>query len=802
MKSSNPFLRCSHPEAIGRRIGRFILLQPAFFLASILLVLLAAGGPPMVPEPGFVPDEPVLTTGYVAGVPEVRYHQLTFELVPTHMEQRGEPVPRTGPIQVWIASGRTPPEEMFSPPLAWGDRLRFRVVLAEPGYHAVPGVPDGRRAAWIRGAYYRARLKSPLQVERLGVETSLRASILRPLFAYIEEFRTRTRRGIPEPVGAFVDSALLGKATVLTPERWDLLRRSGLVHLFVVSGFHVGLLLYTLHRALRPFGLGGNLAALAAIWAYAAILGFPAAATRATIMASVVYGAWMIGVGHRVLNGLGLAALALLAGSTNIVWNSSFHFTFLSVIAILAASPSLALAADVGEGFRDYRRRRVLALLSPELRRRRRIRFRLEAWLEFVPGGTVGPVLVPVGYILSGVLSLAAVSLAVHILLTPLMLQHSNQLSLSAVVNNVLAVPVFALFLPSAFFHLLLHRTPLAPISEALLGAAGSALAWLLEAMDAWNLVLHAPHPGPAAVVLYCSLVLGVYLLLPGSRLRMLVLLGPPLLLAWASRPLQPDGILHLTLLDVGQAECLHIAYPNGSHGMIDTGGAPFDESNRFLARRVVARYLRAERVPAVDFLLVSHPEADHRGAYGELDRVFPLRRVLFFQPRSDYRPPIDRIHSGMHFTLGGVEHRVIHPSPNDRSLDSNDQSLVVEIRFGAFSALLTGDVSAAVERTIRDRLNPVDVLKVAHHGSRTSTSADLLEAVRPRIALISAGRRNAFGHPHPTVLSRLSQADVSTFSTAEWGTLRVRTDGETWSLLRYSRETKEFLPVAEGPCR
>jgi len=155
-----------------------------------------------------------------------------------------------------------------------------------------------------------------------------------------------------------------------------------------------------------------------------------------------------------------------------------------------------------------------------------------------------------------------------------------------------------------------------------------------------------------------------------------------------------------------------------------------------------------------------------------------------------------------MHFTLGGVEHRVIHPSPNDKSLDSNDQSLVVEIRFGAFSALLTGDVSAAVERTIRDRLNPVDVLKVAHHGSRTSTSADLLKAVRPRIALISAGRRNAFGHPHPTVLSRLSQADVSTFSTAEWGTLRVRTDGETWSLLRYSRETKEFLPVAEGPCR
>jgi competence protein ComEC len=367
------------------------------------------------------------------------------------------------------------------------------------------------------------------------------------------------------------------------------------------------------------------------------------------------------------------------------------------------------------------------------------------------------------------------------------------------VVNNVLAVPVFAFFLPSAFAHLLLHRTPLAPVSEILVRTAGSALTWVLEAMESWNVVIHAPHPAPATVAIYCALVLCLFLFLPHSRLRFFVLMGPPLLFLWTTRPADLDGNLRLTLLDVGQAESIHLAYPDGSHGLIDTGGAPFRESNRFLAHRVVARYLRTERVPALDFVLISHPDADHLGAYWELDRVFPLRRVLFFEPRADYRPPIDRIHSGMRFTLGGVKHRVIHPNPGDGHLDSNDQSLVVELRYGRFSALFTGEVGTRVEQSIRPRLNPVDVLKVGHHGSRTSTSSDLLLAVRPRVALISAGRRNAFGHPHPLVLSRLDEFGVPTYSTADWGTLRIRTDGETWSLSRYCVEARKFVPVTEG---
>ena len=260
--------------------------------------------------------------------------------------------------------------------------------------------------------------------------------------------------------------------------------------------------------------------------------------------------------------------------------------------------------------------------------------------------------------------------------------------------------------------------------------------------------------------------------------------------LLFAARPAPADGRLSLTALDVGQGDCLAVRSPRGRLWMVDAGGS-FDA--RFdIGEAVVGPYLWSEGWRRIETLVLTHAHPDHVGGAPFLLRAFDLRGTWEGPaPRHDRgyaeldaalraggaaRRTVAR---GVREDWDGVAVEVAGPRPPRRPpwTTRNDDSVVLTLRWGKVTFLLTGDIEAAGE----DALGGVaaQVLKVPHHGSRSSSSPRFLAAVSPRVALVSVGHANRFGHPHPAVVDRYARAGVWLLRTDEDGTTTVSTDGE-----------------------
>jgi competence protein ComEC len=256
-------------------------------------------------------------------------------------------------------------------------------------------------------------------------------------------------------------------------------------------------------------------------------------------------------------------------------------------------------------------------------------------------------------------------------------------------------------------------------------------------------------------------------------------------------------------MFDVGQGDALLLQTPTGRSLMVDTGGAGFDGAAFDIGGRVLAPALWARGVRRLDRLALTHGDPDHIGGALAVIRDFAPRAVWEGVPVPGHRPlqevlsvarddglRIQALFTGAHVDLDGVSIRVLHPPTPDweRPRVRNDDSLVLEVRHGNVAILLTGDVSADIERAIAPMLTPARtrILKVAHHGSRTSTSHELLDAWKPQIALVSCGRGNRFGHPVPEVIRRLEEASVRVYRTDRDGQITVETDGMEVRLSTY----------------
>ena len=262
----------------------------------------------------------------------------------------------------------------------------------------------------------------------------------------------------------------------------------------------------------------------------------------------------------------------------------------------------------------------------------------------------------------------------------------------------------------------------------------------------------------------------------------------------WLSDAPRPGGCA-LTMFDVGQGDATLLELPDSSRVLVDAGGQPFGNSTFDIGSRVLAPALWARGIRRLDALVLTHGDPDHiGGAASVIDdfaptalwegipvlRHAPLQEVL----RQARAAGIDvgQHLAGEAWHAGAARARVLHPPPPDweRQRVRNDDSIVLEIVYGDVAVLLLGDVGAEVERSILPQLTLARhrILKVGHHGSRTSTSPELLEHWRPQIALISCGRGNTFGHPAPEVLRRLDAIGARIYRTDLDGQVTIETDG------------------------
>jgi competence protein ComEC len=327
----------------------------------------------------------------------------------------------------------------------------------------------------------------------------------------------------------------------------------------------------------------------------------------------------------------------------------------------------------------------------------------------------------------------------------------------------------------------IVELTARAPIASIELGGFSAGAMWLYYLFFG-GLILAVRQEGSRLRELWEGLTHGLTtkLLIGGLALAVI--------LAWIAALQMPDGRLHVHFLDVGQGDAIFIQCPNGQQILVDGGPSP----------SVLLSHL-GRRMPfwdhSLDLVVLTHPEEDHVGGLVDVLETYEVGLVLDSGQEctsatcdawrsliEEKGIPYRRAQAGMQLDLGqGVQLEVLHPPSQlitNTSSDMNNNSVVIRLQYGQFSVLLTGDTMAEAENTVLMSGRPLDslVLKVPHHGGDTSLTEPFLEAVSPRVAVISVGADNRFGHPSEVTLKKLE--GITTYRTDHDGSVEVATDG------------------------
>ncbi|UCF39972.1 MAG: DNA internalization-related competence protein ComEC/Rec2 [Gemmatimonadota bacterium] len=556
-----------------------------------------------------------------------------------------------------------------------------------------------------------------------------------------------------------VEAMVLGSRHDVDPAVRHAFVRAGLAHLLAISGLHVGIiagwLLLLLGRLLSR--QRAWIVSVAATWAYVLLLGFPPPATRAA----------------------GFFSLYALAR-----WRQR-HPPF---AAVLAVAVLIVLLADPG------------AASS------------VGAWLSVaaVWGTRWGGSLLSMRRRRHPLARLATASLGATLATAPITAFAFGSVSPAGLLANLVAVPLAGVAVPGVLLSLGLGL---------MAGGAGLALA-AVEQTARWAALLPAGYlsfaPGPGAAAPWAALLATVVWLArrrpPWALVARRLLLGCALA-SWAMLAVlalgspRSSGEVVIHLLDVGQGDAIAIRTPGGRWMLVDGGprGVAGD-----MGRRVVAPFLRRQRVRHLAALVVSHGDADHVGGVPAVLEEFDPRLVLDpGQPLGspiylEYLGAVDRqglrwraARAGDTLVLDSVVVAVLHPSPRwlVGRTEPNENSIVLHLRYGCFDALFTGDIGAPAESLLAPRIPTADLLKVGHHGSAGGTGAAWLESVRPKAAVISVGR-NRYGHPAPEVLERLRARRIRLWRTDRGGTVTIRSNG------RYFSVAQGRLPLGWGVLR
>ncbi len=677
-----------------------------------------------------------------------------------------------------------------------GSRVRFPAELREISSFQNPGGFDYVRFMAGQGIWTSAFLKN----------TALLAVIEEPerlpgLLALIERGRNRAAglidRSTAQPSTGLIKALLLGDQDGVEPEFRRAFQRLGLSHLLAVSGLHVGLVamaaywLFLKLLLLNPdWALRYNLRRAAALLTlgpvlfYAALAGARPSTLRAAIMVSVFLAAVMVERRRDSLNSLAAAAWIILVIQPAAVFTASFQLSFAAAGAIIILAPRFpfspyAPADGGGGGSRPRPGRRFAGLLI--------------------------------------------ISLVALIGTAPIAASHFNRLPLLSLPANLIFTPLISLTVVPAGLSAIALSWLWPQAAELVFGVMGRAL-WLplgpLEIFGSWEWAdLLVPGPGVLFLAGYYLLAASLFLIRPRRRAIWAGAAAALCLAAAMAGPAVKDlwqaPRLEVTILDVGQGNAAHVAFPDGTQMMIDGGG--FFRSDFDTGEKVLAPYLLNSGVTGLDIIALTHPDTDHSGGLGFLLENFGPgefwrhqspglnqrygRLLSTAMERGIRSPALADLHQTRFF--GEAACRVLAPSPDfmegvklkDLLAARNDHSLVIKIEFGETSFLFPGDLEAAGEAAVVQRQGErlrSDVLVAPHHGSRGSMTAGFLQAVQPCVVVFSAGRGNRFGFPAKEALAGARRAGARVFRTDLDGAVRFRSDGRTMEIETFGRPCPE----------
>lgn len=583
----------------------------------------------------------------------------------------------------------------------------------------------------------------------------------------------------PQKEAGILMTMLLGNKAELDAQVKGLYRTAGILHILSVSGLHISVLGYGMYRFLCRVRAPIRLAAVVSMvwmWTYGMMIGMGVSAFRAVLMFCIRMMAKWWGRTYDLLTALAVAAALLVLEQPLYFYHSGFWLSFLCVLAIWLVYPYLKLPRKLTEeicvGDENESGTKKMA----------------EKWQEIADS--------------------CMVSISVTIVTLPVFLWFYYEVSLWGILWNLLVVPLMGVVLGGGIINVLLPE--FAKAVSVLIARGNCVLLGLFERacrITEWTGVGNVILGQPCLWQTFLFAVGMILFVMQAKKLKyyqrwlFLFLLTGMLLFR------VPHGFT-ITFLDVGQGDGICVQNGAGQVYLIDGGSS----SKKNTGTYQLQPFLKQQGIRSVDAVFLSHADSDHINGICELlkeqkggikirsvvlgglpDETLRMEYEELLQCCREENTDVYTMSEGEVYSDGKLSFACLNPSA-DFVGDSNASSMVLYLICGEFSALFTGDVEGTGEQQTLEflqkyHLPAVTLLKVAHHGSRNSTSKDFLTAVRPKIAVISVGENNSYGHPHEETLERLEDCGTRIYQTKDSGAVMVRVKGDNVTIEEFYEE-------------